>query len=31
MAGIPAKLIKMKDEKTSSKTQIMEALRQINN
>ncbi|MDR3236090.1 MAG: 2,3,4,5-tetrahydropyridine-2,6-dicarboxylate N-acetyltransferase [Prevotellaceae bacterium] len=30
VAGIPARFIKTKDEKTSSKTQIMDALRQIN-
>ena len=29
VAGVPARFIKMKDEKTSSKTQIIEALRQI--
>ncbi len=29
VAGVPARFIKMKDEKTSSKTQIMDALRQI--
>lgn len=29
VAGIPARFIKIKDDKTSSKTQIMEALRQI--
>jgi tetrahydrodipicolinate N-acetyltransferase len=29
VAGVPARVIKMKDEKTSSKTQIIEALRQL--
>ncbi len=29
VAGVPARFIKMKDSKTSSKTQIMDALRQI--
>jgi 2,3,4,5-tetrahydropyridine-2,6-dicarboxylate N-acetyltransferase len=30
VAGVPARFVKIKDEKTSSKTQIIEALRQIN-